>query len=76
MPAIPPFTPTSKGFVMAQAIPGGKFVVESWWLNPNPSDSDHPYFQPVGHWIAFDADDALALIAEFTDDLARLTHNP
>lgn len=72
MSTVPAFTPLPGGFITVQTL-DGTFVVESWWLNPDPSNSDRPCSQPVSHWIAADADEAVALIAEFADDLDRLT---
>lgn len=73
---MPPFTPLPNGFITTQPLADGRFVVESWWLNPSPSDSDTPYSQPVCHWIADDETAALALVAEFTGSLAELTRKP
>ncbi|MFJ3763031.1 hypothetical protein [Streptomyces sp. NPDC090080] len=61
------------GFVTSQPLPDGRVLVESWWLNMAPLDSDDPRTEPVGHWIADDKDDADATIAEFISDLARLS---
>ena len=74
MSAVPPFTPLPGGFVTAQPLPDGRIVVESWWLDFR--DPESPCTEPVCYWIAADEDEALTLIAEFSDSHARQTRNP
>lgn len=76
MSTIPAFTPCPGGFVTVQPLPDGQFLIESWWLNPVPFDSDQPRTEPVGHWIASGESDAIATITEFTADIARLAGDP
>lgn len=70
---VPAFTPLPGGFISAQTLPDGRITVESWWLN---ADSETPYSQPICCWTADDPGAALALIAEFAENFARLTRNP
>ena len=71
MATIPLFTPRLGGFITAQPIDGGRFVVESWRLNLSPDDAATPYSEPVHHCIATEPEFA-ELVAEFTPVLARL----
>lgn len=75
MSTIPAFTSVPGGFVTVQTL-DGKFVVESWWLNPTPFTSSQPCTEPVGHWITAEERDAEEAIAEFTADIARLAGDP
>ncbi|MFS4103790.1 hypothetical protein [Streptomyces sp. PD-S100-1] len=74
MATVPPFTPVPSGFVTAQQL-GEQYVIEGWWLNPEPSDFDKPCSQPVYHLIADSPDEARKLVAEFVTDLAAFTRN-
>lgn len=69
----PAFTPLDGGFITAQTLPDGRITVESWWLNRTPDDSEQPYSQPVCCWTADSPEEALRLIAEFSENFARLT---
>ncbi|WP_055693405.1 hypothetical protein [Streptomyces prasinopilosus] len=73
MATVPVFTPVPGGFITAQPIGDGRFVVESWRLNMTPDDAATPYSTPVHHCIATETEFA-GLVAEFTPVLARL-HN-
>lgn len=71
---VPLFTPLPNGFISVQTLPDGRFVVESWWLNPTMGSK--PFTQAIHYWIADDEADALGLIDTFTSSVAILTRNP
>ncbi|GGV36977.1 hypothetical protein GCM10010293_40600 [Streptomyces griseoflavus] len=73
MPAVPAFTPCPGGFITAQTLPDGRYLVEGFVLTLNPiDDPDTPRTDPAYHWIAANEDEARKLVAEFTADLTRL----
>jgi hypothetical protein len=75
MATIPAFTPAPGGFVAAQALPDGRYLVEGFVLTLNPfDDPDTPRTDPAYHWIADDEDEAHKLVAEFVADLARFAN--
>jgi hypothetical protein len=55
------------GFVTAQRLPDGRFVVESFLLRLRPAGESEPCSTPVYHLIV-DADEVDACVAEFVRD--------
>ena len=59
--------PCKGGFVAAQALPDGRFVVESFLLRLQPAGESEPCSTPVHHLIV-NADEVDECVAEFIRD--------
>lgn len=60
------------GFVVAQPLPDGRILVESWRLNPAPFGGGDPVSEVFHHWIAADVAEAQTTVTEFVDEVTSL----